>query len=82
MPFVSQPSLAPGMEWSYGLSDITVSTFFSPSKSDLVWGVGPALVLPTTDDPTLGSGKWQAGPTAVRHNVLAQFRIHIRSQGG
>lgn len=65
MPFVSQPSLGPGLDSTFGLSDILFSTFFSPSKSNLVWGVGPALVLPTTDDPLLGSGKWQAGPTAV-----------------
>ena len=65
MPFVSQPSLGPGLESTFGLSDILFSTFFSPSKSDLIWAVGPAVVLPTTDDPLLGSGKWQAGPTAV-----------------
>jgi hypothetical protein len=66
MPFVSQPSLAPGLDSTFGLSDVTFSTFFSPVKSaGLIWGVGPVVVLPTTDDPALGSGQWQAGPTAV-----------------
>ena len=66
MPFVSQPALAPGLESSYGLSDIVFSTFFSPSNPRaLTWGVGPVLGLPATDDPTLGSGKWTAGPTVV-----------------
>ena len=27
--------------------------------------VGPVIVLPSTSEPTLGSGKWSAGPTAV-----------------
>lgn len=66
MPLVSQPSLAPGMESTFGLSDITFSTFFSPrSSSGFTWGIGPVVALPMTDDPALGSGKWQAGPTAV-----------------
>src|SRR5262245_4440527 len=66
MPLVSQPSLAPGMESTFGFSDITFSAFFSPkSSSGFTWGIGPAVVLPMTDDPTLGSGKWQAGPTIV-----------------
>ena len=66
MPFVSQPSLAPGLDSTFGLSDILFSAFFAPNKSSgLIWGIGPAISLPTTDDPTLGSGQWQAGPTMV-----------------
>jgi len=67
MPFVSQPPLAPGSTSSYGLSDILFSAFFSPreTKSGLIWGVGPALSLPMTSDPNIGSGQWSAGPTIV-----------------
>lgn len=66
MPFVSQPALAPGMDSTFGLSDITFSLFFSPkSSSGFTWGIGPAVVLPMTGDPLLGSAKWQAGPTVV-----------------
>jgi hypothetical protein len=65
MPFVSQPSLAPGLESTFGLSDILFSAFFSPKSSDLIWGVGPAVSLPSTDDALLGTGKWAAGPTVV-----------------
>jgi hypothetical protein len=65
-PLVSQPPLSPGSAATFGLSDLLVSGFFSPSKpSALIWGVGPALSLPSTSDPTLGSGKWSAGPTFV-----------------
>jgi hypothetical protein len=67
MPFVDQPALAPGLESTYGLSDIVFSAFFSPSKTNngFTWGVGPVVGLPMTDDPLLGSGKWTAGPTVV-----------------
>jgi hypothetical protein len=48
------------------MSDIVFSAFFSPKESErFVWGFGPVLTLPATTDPTLGSGKWAAGPTIV-----------------
>lgn len=66
MPFVSQPELAPGLDSTFGLSDILFSAFFAPrSASRFIWAAGPVVSLPTTDDPALGSGKWQAGPTVV-----------------
>jgi len=66
MPFIGQPPLAPGGTATSGISDITTSFFFSPSKSTrFIWGVGPVLVLPSTSEPTLGSGKWSGGPTVI-----------------
>ena len=32
MPFVSQPSLSPGLDSTFGLSDVLFSAFFSPRK--------------------------------------------------
>jgi hypothetical protein len=66
VPFVSQPPLAEGGLPASGVSDITTSFFFSPSKATrFIWGAGPVVVLPSTSEPTLGSGKWSAGPTIV-----------------
>jgi hypothetical protein len=66
LPFVNQPVLAPGVGPASGTGDILLSGFFSPVNSKkAIWGVGPALSLPTTSDPLLGSGKWSGGPTAV-----------------
>ena len=51
-----------------GLGDILASQFFSPKETtagDWIWGVGPAWLLPTATDETLGGRKWAAGPTAV-----------------
>jgi hypothetical protein len=51
-----------------GLGDIVASQFFSPKKPTAggwIWGVGPAWLLPTATDTTLGSEKWGIGPTAV-----------------
>lgn len=65
LPVVGQPPLVPNGQSSFGTSDILLSAFLSPSQSRLIWGVGPALTLPTTTDPFLGAGKWSIGPTAV-----------------
>jgi hypothetical protein len=64
-PFLGQPAMSVGGIPQSGTSDITFSLFFSPSKSKLIWGVGPALGIPTTTNPALTSGKWSAGPTGV-----------------
>ena len=64
-PLVSQPALIDGGVAASGISDITTSLFISPAKSGIIWGAGPVVVLPSTSEPTLGTGKWSAGPTIV-----------------
>lgn len=65
-PLVSQPPLVDGGAATFGIADITTSFFFSPSRSKrLTLGAGPVLILPSTSEPTLGSGKWSIGPTIV-----------------
>jgi hypothetical protein len=65
LPFVSQPSLFDGGAPASGVSDIVTSFFFSPKAGGLIWGIGPVISLPSTSVPTLGTGKWSAGPTVV-----------------
>lgn len=87
VPFVGQPALVPGGEPTSGISDILASFFFSPTKSTIVWGVGPALSLPTNAEPTLGTEKWSAGPTFVVLKQAGPWTVgalanHIWSYGG
>jgi hypothetical protein len=51
----------------FGFGDINLSIFWSPAKdSDLTWGLGPVLYLPTASNPEiLGLGKLSVGPTGV-----------------
>jgi hypothetical protein len=66
VPFVSQPPLVADGTAAAGVSHILASFFFSPnSGSSFTWGVGPAISLPSTTEPTLGTEKWSAGPTFV-----------------
>ena len=66
VPFFGQPALVEGGEGAGGIGDVLTSFFFSPKSAEpFIWGVGPAFSIPSTSEPTLGSGKWSAGPTAV-----------------
>jgi len=75
IPVVSQPSVLtpPGEDRINGIGDTSMQFFFSPmdtsSTGGTVWGVGPAFVLPTATDDSLGQDKWAAGISGI---LLAQ----------
>jgi hypothetical protein len=63
IPILYEHDNTPGQGSHAGFGDIMESFFFSPrNASPLVWGIGPAIQLPTGDSQ-LGTGKWEAGPT-------------------
>jgi len=77
-PLVSQPPLVDGGAATFGIGDVTTSFFVSPSKSTrLIWGAGPVVVLPSTSEPTLGTGKWSAGPTVVALKQTGPWTIGV-----
>ncbi|WP_405238106.1 transporter [Lentisalinibacter orientalis] len=68
VPLIDQDDIFPGAGGQSGLGDIVQSAFFSPvepTAGGWIWGVGPALLLPTATDELLGADKWAIGPTAV-----------------
>jgi hypothetical protein len=68
LPVVSQSDTVPDNGSQHGIGDISQSFFFSPrapGANGWIWGVGPAMSIPTASDPLLGSKKWGAGPTAL-----------------
>jgi hypothetical protein len=49
-----------------GLGDTTSSFFLTPAHTGkLIWGVGPAVLMPTATSNPLGAGKWGVGPTGA-----------------
>jgi len=67
VPFVSTPQID-GIGRKHGLGDTSLLAFAVPKASpkNTVWGIGPALTIPTAgDNEYVGSGQWQAGPAAV-----------------
>ncbi|MEH6468195.1 MAG: hypothetical protein V7725_01120 [Porticoccus sp.] len=50
-----------------GLGDTSVLVFAVPKATPdkTVWGIGPAITIPTASNDYTGAGQWQAGPAAV-----------------
>jgi len=68
LPLIWQPEFAPGQGSTFGLGDIQLSAFLSPSSpgaGGLIWGVGGIVQMPTNTDDVLGNKNWGMGPTAV-----------------
>jgi hypothetical protein len=72
-----------------GLSDTSMSLWFSPTKptNGWVWGVGPAFLIPTGTDDLLTAKQWGAGATAILlkqegHHTYGALADHIWSLGG
>jgi len=66
VPIISQPDVTQPTGNEFGLGDITYEGFFTPSsKTNVEWGVGPVVILPTATSEPLGQGKWSAGPGAI-----------------
>lgn len=68
LPVTSQNDIAGPSGSQFGLGDTLQSLFFSPAKpteSGIIWGVGPAFLIPTATDDLLGGEKWGIGPTVV-----------------
>ena len=69
-PIVSQPYPDQKSGGVFGLGDMNPTFFLSPRKPGaLIWGAGPAMVLPIATNNLLGNGKLSLGPSAV---LLAQ----------
>ena len=67
LPLVWQPAFYPGQGSRFGLGDLQLSGFVSPSQpgaGGLIWGAG-AIVQAPTDTNELGNKNWGMGPTAV-----------------
>ena len=67
LPVIHQSEVV-GDDSQTGLGDTVQSFFLSPKApgwGGLIWGVGPAFLIPTATEEVLGSGKFGLGPTAV-----------------
>src|SRR3990167_4380377 len=76
VPLIHQPNLLPARPYLTGLGDLNPTLFLTPAKpGPLIWGVGPALVLPTATHSQLGQGKYSAGPSFVVLTMPGQWVV-------
>ena len=65
-PIVWQPYPAATTGGQSGFGDMNPAFFLSPAKpGELIWGAGPAIVIPTATSAILGQGKFSMGPSVV-----------------
>ncbi len=65
-PILWQPYSTETTGGQVGLGDMNPTFFLSPAKpGKLIWGFGPAIVLPTATSTVVGQGKLSFGPSAV-----------------
>lgn len=66
IPVMHQPNEFVGRNYVNGIGDITPTFFLSPAHhGKILWGAGPAIVLPTATSTQLGQGKYSLGPAVV-----------------
>jgi hypothetical protein len=77
LPIVDQHDITGEGDIQFGLSDATISAFFTPvnSKNGLMWGAGPAFLIPTGTNDFLSARKWGIGPTAIILKQAAGFDL-------
>ncbi len=60
------PGMPTGTESRFGLGDINQTFYVSPAApSEVTWGIGHSVTVPTATSRELGSGKLSVGPAAV-----------------
>ena len=65
-PIVWQPFPSQANGGEFGFGDMNPSLFLAPAKpGKLLWGAGPAIVIPTATSTFLGQGKLSIGPSVV-----------------
>ncbi len=87
-PVSTRPDPSGG--YNTGLGDINLFDIFLVSQGATQIGIGPLVTAPTATDPTLGTGKWQAGLAAVVVNAsrarlvgaLVQWQHSFAGQSG
>lgn len=89
IPLIDQKDVVPGTSAS-GVGDVVQSFFFSPkapTAGGLIWGAGPAFVLPTATNAQLGADQFAAGVTGVVLKQTGPWTIgalgnHVWDMGG
>jgi hypothetical protein len=66
LPLVNEPGGDSGQGYTFGIGDIQQTFFFTPPSSEtFIWGFGPVFQFPSASATTLGTGKWEIGPTVA-----------------
>lgn len=66
LPLIDEPGSEAGQGYTFGIGDIQQALFLSPPSSKaFIWGAGPVFQFPSASSTSLGTGKWEVGPTVA-----------------
>jgi len=66
LPLIDRPGSEPWQGYTFGIGDIQPTLIFSPpSSKSFIWGFGSVFQFPSASSTSLGTGKWEIGPTAA-----------------
>ena len=78
LPVVHQPLAQPDGSSVTGMGDTLVNLFVAPKNpGPIVWGVGPAILLPTRTNAVLGSNREGLGPSGVLFYAKDQWSAGV-----
>jgi hypothetical protein len=60
-----------------GIGDAVLNVLFSPKKSGIIWGAGPAFYFPTGSSDYLTPKKWGIGPTALAIALRGRLTLGV-----
>lgn len=86
VPVITQTDIFKGKTQT-GISDILINSFISPKGCDIVWGVGPAVSIPSGFPEELTTKKWGFGPNIIAMKssgrlTLGALLFHLWSVAG
>ncbi len=76
IPFQWLPPMTEEGEKVFGMGNILFNAFIrpvAPPKGKWIWGVGPALQIPTRTTPELGSNRLSMGPAGLIYYAGSKF---------
>jgi hypothetical protein len=90
VPVIKQRDFFQTPDTQFGLGDTLQSLWLSPvdpTPEGLIWGIGPAIYIPTATDHKLGVGSWGAGPTVIALTQVGPWTVgglanHVWTLGG
>jgi hypothetical protein len=84
VPVVYEPYISPAVGNGTGLGDAQVALYLSPATPthSIIWGVGPAITLPTANERYLGQGKISTGLSAVVLTIRGPWLIGLLTTDG
>ena len=66
LPLINEPGAESGQGYTFGIGDIQPTFFITPPSSEtFIWGFGPVFQFPSASSTSLGTGKWEIGPTVA-----------------